>query len=141
MDPNAHVVISISSPSSTDSRDDGRVNLRVQDEPSGTVLVDVEIPAGRWWRLCQSTTQHHPAFVSPNLDRVGKVLETNRVRWDRDDFSRDDPPTARDVYRAVTEQLPEDWHDYADHSAWLDRDGWVAAIRRWVDPTPTTTED
>lgn len=136
MNPNASVRISLSSPSSTDSRDDGYVSLRVEDDASGEVLVDVEIPAGRWWRLCQGTIQHHDAFVSPHLDRVGKKLETKVVDLGRD-WSRDQEPEARDVYRAVTEQLPEEWHDYESHSVRNTNHGWEAVVRRWIDPTPT----
>lgn len=126
------VTVGISSPSSTDSRDDGYVELEVRDETSGELLVRTQIPAGRWWRLCQGSVQHHDAMVSPHLDRVGKKLETTTVRFGRE-WTRDQQPEERDIYRAVSEQKPG-WEDYQSASVRYDRDGWMAVVRRWVEP-------
>ena len=123
--------VSISSPSSADSRDDGYVLLRIEDDASGECLTQVEIPAGRWWRLCQGATQHHDALVSPHLDRVGKRMENRRLTFGRD-FGREEPPGDRDIYRAAMEQAP-DFLDYEAASPRYSRDGWEVIIRRWVD--------
>lgn len=132
------VSISISSPSSTDSRDDGHVTLRVEDDASGECLVHVEIPAGRWWRLCQGSTQHHLAGVSPHLDRLGKRLETTVVAISdpvEGDTAKD---TRRDIFRAIQEDqelLDAGWLDYAGEARIRrTNNGHEAILRRWVEP-------
>lgn len=82
--PDRLVQISIGSPSSLDSRDDGLVTLRVEDAMSGTVLVDLEMTPGRFWRLIQGSTRTQLAFVSSDLDRVGKKANHEELRIPRE---------------------------------------------------------
>lgn len=118
---NQTVRVSISSPSSTDSRDDGYVHLYVEDEASGEILVSVEIPAGRWWRLCQSSTQTWPAFVSTRLERLGKTLKVTSA----------DIPGGRgdeaEVLAAATEAAPPG----CEVSVRRTNRGWQAIYREW----------
>lgn len=127
---NQRVSVGITSPSSMDSRDDGYVNLRIEDSASGECLVDVEIPAGRWWRLCQGGHQEWPAVVSPHLERVGMELECVTIPIPAP--LPDDTPkeTRRDVWKAVQEQKP-DWLDFQEFSTRRTRDGHEATLRRW----------
>lgn len=107
---NTVIEISIGSPSGPDHRDNGYVALQIRDDTSGEVFVDVEMDPGRFYRLLQGGVQHWPAFISPNLDRVGKRMENKRVLIPKPlegDTNRDE---ARDVAKAVVAQLPEDWH-------------------------------
>lgn len=117
--------ISISSPSSNDSRDDGYVNLRIEDAASGVCLTDVNIPAGRWWRLCQGSSQRHDALVSSHLDRVGKRMETNAVSlgkvWD-----------ATDERAAELAEAHELRAQYDTAEVRRTNAGWEAVFRRWV---------
>lgn len=128
---NQRVTVSIVSPSSADSRDDGYVCLEVRDAASSEALVVVEIPAGRWWRLCQGGQQEWPALVSSHLDRVGLHLETATVEVPKplDGDTRKDQH--RDVWKAVQEQRP-DWEDFQDFSVRRSNRGWYAVVRRWV---------
>jgi hypothetical protein len=124
------VTISIGSPSSLDGRDDGYVTLRVEDEVSGECLVDVEIPAGRWWRLCQGSTQRHTAGVSPHLDRVGKRLTTGvESVGDRFQTTEDE---ARDLAETIaTARGAESW------SLRNTNQGWEVVLRWWAPPLAT----
>lgn len=125
---NAEVRIWVSSPSSTDSRDVGYVNLRVEDAISGTVLVDTEIDAGQWWRLLQSAVQTHPAFVSRNLDRVGKRMENTQIALGR----HKDEQAAKDAWIDGDARLPEGWENGADTTEFRATNaGWVVVLRRW----------
>ena len=133
MKPNTRVQVTIHNPASLDSRDDGYVNLIVEDTISGVILVDVEIPGGRWHRLQLGASQAHEAFVSEHLDRVGKQLQTQLVSLGNA-WTRDDPPTDRDLFRVVTTTLPEFWHDYEDHSIRRTNKGYEGVIRKWVTP-------
>lgn len=125
---NTTVRVSVSSPTSGDSRDDGYVNLRIEDEASGTVLVDTEIEAGRWWRLMQSASQAHPAFVSAHLDRVGKRMENTSVGLGRLKGRED----AEAAWAAM--DRPDDWADFDSIDFRRTNAGWVAILRRWVTP-------
>lgn len=121
----SEVLISISSPSANDSRDDGFVTLRVEDGASGTVLVDVDIPAGRWWRLCQGTTQRHDAYISKNLDRVGKTMENTSAKVGRAwDLTEEQAREAADAHPLRAE--------YDTSEVRRTNAGWVAVFRRWV---------
>jgi hypothetical protein len=115
--------------------DDTHVQLRVEDHTSGEVLVDVELDAAQMWLLCQGGTQVWPAFVGVHLDRVGKRMENERVNLPPehdDDTERD---VARDVWRAVHEQLPEHWHDWGgayDEPRTDNTRTRYTIVRRWV---------
>ena len=124
---NAEVSIHVASPSSTDARDDGYVMLDVEDRASGEALVRVEIPAGRWWRLMQGATQHHPAFVSTHLDRVGKRMEVRIIDLGHDAKT---PEDAEALYPAAAEGAGV-W-DWESHSVRRTNRGWEAVVRRWV---------
>jgi len=126
---NAEVRVAVSSPSSSDSRDEGYVNLRVEDAASGTVLVDVEIPAGQWWRLMQSSVQTHPAFISRNLDRVGKRMENTSVSLGR---VKDEAEAA-----AVWDEMPnpDGWDLFDTKEFRRTNMGWTVLLRRWVEAT------
>jgi hypothetical protein len=121
----SEVLISISSPSLSDSRDDGHVTLHIEDGVSGTVLVDVDIPAGRWWRLCQGTVQRHDAFISSHLDRVGKAMENTSANlgpaWG---MTKERAQEAADAHPLRAE--------YDTAEVRRTNAGWVAVFRRWV---------
>lgn len=137
--PNQTVTVSITNPTSMDSRDDGDVNLRIEDAASGECLVDVTIPAGRWWRLCQGSRQTWPAFVGTHPERIGKTLQTRVVTLPPElpgDTGRD---RHRDVYKAASEQAP-DFLDYQEHSIRLTNRGREAVLRRWVDTKKAGTD-
>lgn len=127
------VAVNITSPSSTDSRDDGYVRLRVEDKASGECLADVEIPAGRWWRLCQGGQQTWPALMSPHLDRVGKELETTRVPVPAPVEGETRRDQEREVWRALAELKP-DWLDFQDFDIRRTNRGYEAVVRRWKEP-------
>lgn len=133
MPTNARVMVSVSSGFSLDARDDGTVTLRVEDEASGMVLVDLEMSAGRWWRLCQGTVQHHDAFVTTRPERIGMKLETRVVALPKgydDDTERD---VRRDTYKAAEAQCP-DFTDFQEHMIRETNHGREAVLRRWVRP-------
>lgn len=119
------------------SSDGGTVEVRVIDDASGTILTTTQIPPADWWLLITGGTHTTPAFVSPHLDRIGKRMENMRVTIPtplEDDTDRD---TARDVHKAVIEQLPEDWHyawDEHDKPRQTNRQTWYTIVRRWVTP-------
>lgn len=133
MEPNSRVTVYVASPSTLDARDDGQVNLRVEDEASGMVLVDLTMDAGRWWRLCQGTVQHHDAFVTRHPERIGMKLETRVIQLDdalKGDTERD---VRRDVYHAA-DRLAPDFTDFQEHTVRRTNSGREAVLRRWVKP-------
>jgi hypothetical protein len=120
--------------------DGAYVHLEVRDDTSGEVLVSVEVDPGQWWLLGTGGTQVWPAFISPHLDRVGKQMEHRRVELPQELPGDTEADVRRDVYKAVHDQLPADWH--SDQRGWDSYDtprvqgGGVrqryTIVRRWV---------
>lgn len=131
-----HLVrVSLSTASAPTDADDGYINLRVEDGVSGTVLADLNIDPARFWRLLQGGVQTWPGFIGPDLERVGKMMENQRIVLPEpltDDTERD---LRRDVSDAVREQLAEDWWDTweaYDRPRRTNRGTVETAVRRWV---------
>lgn len=137
-DTHRHVVrVEISSPTTTSFDDNGYVSLRVEDGPSGTVLVDLRLDPGRFWRLLQGGQQTWPAFIGPNLERVGKTMENQRVLLPEALSGDTDRDELRDVRKAVREQLPEAWWETwesYDTPRVDNRRQRYTIVRRWVSP-------
>ena len=133
--------LEVSSPTSTSSRDNGYISLRVEDAVSGIVLVDVRLDPARFWRLLQGSIQTWPGFVSPHLDRYGKTMENETVTLpdELDDDTEED--VRRDVRKAVREQLAEDWWDtweVYDAPRKNNRRQRYTVVRRWTTPPKET---
>jgi hypothetical protein len=119
---NAEISISLMSPSTSDGRDDGYVRLRVEERLSGECLVDVEIPAGRFYRLMQGSIQNWPAIVTIHPERLRKRMRT----WTKDlgrkwDMTEEEARTKAHEYPDGAEQA----------SVRLTNRGWVAVYRKW----------
>lgn len=130
---NANQAVRLELTTSSSGSTEQMVHLRITDHLSGEVLTAVEVDPAQWWRLLQGSTQVWPAFVSPHLDRVGKVMEHRRVALPRalpDDTERD---VRRDVHKAVMEQLPDDWQhfDSYDKPRMSNTDTRYTIVRRW----------
>lgn len=132
---NAVVRVEVGTSSSPGGADLGHVELRVQDSTSGETLVRVQIDPAHMWRLVAGGSQSWPAFVSPNLDRVGKRMENERVNLPAPLDGDTEKDVRRDVGHAVVKQLPEDWHyawDAYDTPRVDNKRQRYTIVRRWV---------
>jgi hypothetical protein len=119
--------VEFSNPTSGDGRDDGYISLRINDDDSGEVLTEVEIPSGRWWRLAQGGTQRWPAYVSTRLDRVRKTMMVETARLNLANNVPEDEAMKAAMARPeaeLAEEIRVAKHNY----------GWGAVYRHW-EPT------
>lgn len=122
---------------SGDPADTDRVVLEVRDDASGELLAGVRIPTAEWWRLCQGGTARVAGIVSPHLDRVGKRMLNARVELP-DALPEDtDKDVERDVWRAVHDQLAEEWWSFDSYDTPRIQGGGTqrryTIVRRWVE--------
>ena len=87
------------------------VSVVLYDEASGETLADLRIDPAQMWMLMQGGSQAWPAFISPHLDRVGKRMENQRVALSPALIGDSEQDVHRDVWRAVNEQLADDWRN------------------------------
>lgn len=123
------LTVSITTGTSTDSREPATIHIRIEDEASGEVLAAIAIPEAEWWRLATGSVQRRTGFVSPHLDRVGSHMETEIWQVPRDvafaqrseegavlDWARDQPWFSR----------------WTDHRPRLTNHGWEIVTHRWI---------
>jgi hypothetical protein len=135
--PELDLRLSVGSPTTTDGRDDGTVRLHVEDVASGVVLLDVEMPVGRWWRLNQGQVMRRKGFVSPHLEHVGERERNKQTVVPREVT---DGVYDRDKARALAMEWAEKHGDpLCRKEVRPTNSGWVV-IERWWEPTQEGAE-
>lgn len=130
------IQIHISSPSTTDGRDDGQVVVRMEDQISGVLLGEVEMPAGRFWRLCQGSILVMKGSTGPDLQHVGMKHNHGEVRVPKEVHDR--VYTKEQVEPLIEAwladgNLPTHWESY-----WIYHHnyGWAVHGSWWTPLTP-----
>lgn len=123
--------ISITNPSSVDSRDDGHVILELEDAISGETLGRIDMPTGRFHRLQLGSTMTFSGEYSSHFERVGKLMKVEQLTvpqevtgWGKN--------RQQDAVQWLTENKPAYWETAELRST---NQGWVAIGRWWVEPT------
>lgn len=128
------VDISLTHPSS--NMDDRKVaTLRVVDRVSGMLLVQVDLTPDEFMDLHRSATvwASNSAEVSDYLDRVGKRMVVETLKWQRGEFT-----VVGYDYKAVPPEIQESI-DFHVTSLWDTADarqtnfGWQVVFRKWID--------
>jgi hypothetical protein len=106
-----------------------RVTLRVQDGPSGELLVELEFDANTWWDVLTGSHRRMTGLTTGHPERLGREMVVRQVKVPREVHDG--------VYgRGAAEPLVEKWaKDQRCDGETMEyrqtNSGWVAIYRSW----------
>jgi hypothetical protein len=110
-----------------DTANNSAIRVRVEDGPSGELLVDMEFTPAEWWALINGSTHKGPSQRTSHPERLGRTLAVRSAQVPREALS---------TYGKAAEAEARAWADGArlpDEQASVQQtnSGWMAVFRSW----------
>lgn len=128
---NAKIEISIGLRRSSSSGESSKAVIEIEDEPSGEKLAVIELSSEQFLRLLSGHgIMHADAFVSNNLQRVGRQMKHRTIKVPRDVVTTYDRKAATSQARSYAGDFME-VGEQADIPRLDNKGEWSVTVRRW----------
>jgi hypothetical protein len=103
-------------------------HLRVNDDTSGTCLMDVQLSPEEWLRLTNGTSLTVDGGISPHLDRVGRKMVHRMVNVPKDVVTSYQRDEAEEQIRAWAKDQRVEGETVEPRNS---NSGWKVIFRSW----------